>query len=171
MDSGSTFCMGIHRSQFKNDTIRKLVNPFRYGSNTGSRTLDVEGESIEMPGTKMKLDTSGMTSVRSTSPLVDQGFNVYFDSRVANEFVVEKDGQIWRFPCQNGLYTLMTNKPEQTYGVKDPEARRMLFEQFNRIRVLEELFTLEGDPQSIFIGSGTKGVCYALQRHSIWKSD
>ena len=107
MDSGSTFHLAAGTKNIKKNSIRQLINPFWYGSNVGSRDITHEGESKIFEGSMEKIDYDAKASVRSLSQMVQEGWTILMDTRLANGFIVEKDGIVRRFMEYNGLYMLV----------------------------------------------------------------
>jgi len=145
MDSGSTFRMHSSMDNIVPGTVRQLDRKFNYGSNVGSRDITIEGESSIFPGEMTKIDLDARTSVESLSQLVADGYDVLFDSCKNNAFIVRKNGCRWVFPHIDGLYTYdpsMSNEHRDWY---DDEGQLLLWDQFQRVKVLEELYQLESD--------------------------
>ena len=147
MDSGSTFRLIAGQENAVPGTIRKLTKPFNYGCNIGSRDLHVEGESKIFPNNYGNIDDKAKASVESTSLLVREGFDVIFDSRVYNGFIVHKDGMIWHFPERGGLYTLMPDDIcHERNRVTDPAGMKLLWEQHKRVAAIDDLLVVDPDP-------------------------
>ena len=144
MDSGSTFGMATKEDECKEGTIIDLAKPFNYGSNVGSRDILKEGVSKMYGKIKKKIDPEAMASVDSLSQMVDNGYDVIFDSRKENGFIVHYKGVIRRYPMKYGLYTHMEG---DTVGedLYDEIGRDLLFKQFQRVQALEGIMTkMEG---------------------------
>lgn len=104
LDSGSTFPLYRTKEHILPGTVTKLSNKFEYGSNVGSRDVHEEGMSEYFPGSMKKIDTKAKASVESLSGLIKDGYDVIFDSRKLNGFIVQKEGTVWLFKEQGGLY-------------------------------------------------------------------
>ena len=149
MDSGSTFPLYTLKQYLKNGSIRALNNKFEYGSNVGSRQLHEEGLSKFFPGWKM-LDTYGKASVESLSATIQLGCDVIFDSRIWNGFIVHKDGKVWKFKEQDGLYTYMPGSSDPVLN-EEIVVEQMLWRQTQRVHTLQDLYDIEGDEPSKYL--------------------
>ena len=144
LDSGSTFSLYRNKKNIREGSVRPLANKFSYGSNVGSRDILQEGESKIFPGSFKKIDLEAKASVESLSQLVKDGYEVVFDCRIWDGFMVQKDGRIWKFEERDGLYTYMPGEERLTNVPNDlVHMQQMLWDQWKRIQALRELVSLD----------------------------
>ena len=110
LDSGSTFHLRKSEEDMIEGTIRDIPGGFHYDSNVNGRDLSQEGLD-EIWRSMSKLDRNASDNINSLSTMVRDRYHVFFDSERHNSFFVMKNGQIWRFGHNNGLYTLV-DEPE-----------------------------------------------------------
>ena len=146
LDSGSTFHLRSTLDDIEDGTRVFMKDTFNYGSNIGNRDITMEGESKTFPGSMKKIDLEAKTSVESLSQMVEEGYNVLFDSTKMNAFVVRKDGKRWVFPERDGLYTYdPLENHNGIYEWCDSVAHKMIFNQERRVDLLKELYEIEPD--------------------------
>jgi hypothetical protein len=148
MDSGSTFHLAAGTANIKENSIRRLINPFRYGSNVGSRDITHEGESKIFEGSMEKIDYDAKASVRSLSQMVQEGWTILMDTRLANGFIVEKDGIVRRFMENNGLYMLVLEDEDLNEAWNDQLGRKLVWDQLRIVNALETLNEVQADDRA-----------------------
>ncbi|CAJ1933988.1 unnamed protein product [Cylindrotheca closterium] len=117
LDSGSTFHLRINEDDFKEGNLQG----FHYASNLEGRELYQEGID-KVFDSVCKLDTRASDNVNSLSNMVQDGFDVFMDTKRENSFFVTKNGTTWRFGHRNGLYTLV-DKPAMVTTMFHDHAR------------------------------------------------
>ena len=149
LDSGSTFSLYRNKKNIVEGTIQTMANKFSYGSNVGSRDIVEEGQSKFFPGSLKKIDTKAKASVESLSELIQDGYEIVFDSRIWNGFMVQRNGRIWRFQEKGGLYTFMPG--DESYPNEQTYVEQMLWDQQKRYQAIRNLYDIKHDEPSKYL--------------------
>ena len=151
LDSGSTFHLGRTKDLIPG-TIKRLPRTFNYGCNVGSRDLTEEGISKAFPDMKMKKDDLARASVVGISKAVKDGYHVIMDTRFWNGFLlVNKDGDTWKFPHSNGLYTYMEDQDSGLEEFTDALGKQLIWKQYQRVHMLNEMVEYDGDAHATYL--------------------
>ncbi|CAJ1945714.1 unnamed protein product [Cylindrotheca closterium] len=106
LDSGSTFHLQTNEDDFKEGSLQGIHGGFHYASNVEGREIYREGID-KVFDSVCKLDTRASDNVNSLSNMVQDGFDVFMDTKRENSFFVTRNGTTWRFGHRNGLYSLV----------------------------------------------------------------
>ncbi|CAJ1944663.1 unnamed protein product [Cylindrotheca closterium] len=165
LDSGSTFHLRTNEDDFKEESLQRIHGGFHYASNVEGRELYREGID-KVFDSVCKLDTRASDNVNSLSNMVQDGFDVFMDTKRENSFFVTRNGTTWRFGHRNGLYTL----------VDEPAVATAMFH--NHARGIDNAGV---DPRFDIEIERYKGMAFILQRdrinigepmngyHDLWK--